>query len=539
MRVKIHRSNKRHAELKRSAEAAAATAAADASRSDLAISDSDLTDLDSHGETPSLVNTIRVAADDSKANLREKLKGEEFNLRKRKVAINSPLGSVKRLKQSWVSIEPIDRIYDQSTSVRTPTNSEITRAASPVCLDFEHKVHVAAALRQSHGFATVNPTKRTGQSICPSQILPSGLELSDSDEGPSMPGRTGLNSHMSDAIPLRNEFYHPPDAPGEGFASHKQYPPLQEAAQSHEITPKAAQRLPGHQKVLAEVTAEASSQPQPSDKFVPWSEISKRRAKKSKTALRPRMDNDGMGLLIAEDQSMTDISLRPLSGIRDLASQQDGFLASVDDNDNTKGRTLMRRTYFHIPATQSPKRATSTVPAPTSISSQRRVYQTPYADARSPLPTPQSAPPSADAVLGVANLHPTSIESLLVPSGSTMMNKEVSVPADIHLSARLITNHFADKFVKFTLPVINGPSENKWIKLTECLDAVTLHKTVVNRFKYALSGRIPSEVLFTFFNEGYGIDADESGQATWDDLMQIAIDRAPPNTCGIVATVRM
>jgi hypothetical protein len=66
-----------------------------------------------------------------------------------------------------------------------------------------------------------------------------------------------------------------------------------------------------------------------------------------------------------------------------------------------------------------------------------------------------------------------------------------------------------------------------------------LHKTVVNRFKYALSGRIPSEVLFTFFNEGYGIDADESGQATWDDLMQIAIDRAPPNTCGIVATVRM
>jgi hypothetical protein len=53
MRVKVYRSNQRHAELKakekRDAEAAAA---ANASISGPALSDSDLTDFDSHDEMP-------------------------------------------------------------------------------------------------------------------------------------------------------------------------------------------------------------------------------------------------------------------------------------------------------------------------------------------------------------------------------------------------------------------------------------------------------------------------------------------------------
>jgi hypothetical protein len=546
MRVKVYRSNQRHAELKakdkRDAEAAAAaaTAAANPSISDSQLSDSDLTDFDSHDEMPSLVHTIKFTEDNSKAKLQEILKGEEFNLRKRKVATNSPSKSIKRPKQSTVPVEPVEQIYNQNISTWTTTNPEITHVASPSQLNNGHDLLVAAASGQSHGFVSVNQTKQTEQTMQPVQFVQSGPEISDSDEGASLPGPTALNSHMSNASSPNNENHHLPETPGEGVLLPTQYSLPQDAAQSNEMTPKAAQRLLEYQQALAEVTAEASSQTQPSDKFISWPKINKRRAKRSKTALRPMLNDDDMDLSIQDSQSTTELPSRPSIGTTDLPPQQEEPLASVDNHDNTDSRKLMRRTHVHTPAAEPSRRAISAVPTATPVSTQRRPYQTPYADVHQPFPTPQSVTSSADAVPGAANPHPAPIDSPLVASGPTIINKQVPPPpADTPLSAQLITNHFANNFIKFTLPVPNGPSENKWIKLVDCYDAHALHQAVITRFKHPLAGQTPSEIVFTFDNENFPVEADECGQGTWDGFMQTVVDSAPPGTCPIVASVRV
>ncbi|KAI4745564.1 hypothetical protein E4T50_04049 [Aureobasidium sp. EXF-12298] len=557
MRVKVYRSNQRHAELKakekREAEAAAA---ANASTLDHPLPDSDLTDFDSHDEMPSLVHAIKFTRDDTKAKLQEIVKNDEFNLRKRKHTTDSPSKSIKRPRKSTVPVEPVEQDHNQNVSAWTTTNPEITHVASFSGPGNEHELLVAAASGHSHGFVAVN---QTAQSVQPAQIVQQVQEISDSDEDPSAPQRTAPNQQSSDGSSPNNETHQLPDTPGEDVRLPTQYSLPQDAAKSSEMTPEAAQRLKDYQQALAEVSAEIASEPQVSDKFIPWPKISKRRAKRSKTSLRPMLDNDGMELSAQDGQSPTQLPSRPSFDIPNLPPQQEGAQqegpnASPDDIDNTDSRKLKRRTHVRTPAAEPSKRATSTIPTTTPISTQKRSYQTPYADAHPPLPTPQSVSSSADAVLGAPNPQLASVDAVLgavnpqlapmdsplvASSGPTVINKQMPPPANMPLSALLITNHFAHTFVKFTLPVSNGLPENKMIKLADCFDAVALHQAVINRFKHALAGRIPSEIVFTFANQNYVVDADESGQYTWDDFMQTVVDNAPAGTCPIVASIRV
>ena len=557
MRVKVYRSNQRHAELKakekREAEAAAA---ANASTLDHPVSDSDLTDFDSHDELPSLVHAIKFTNDDNRVKLQEILKGEEFNLRKRKVATDSPSKSIKRPRKSTVPVEPFEPVepveqgYVQDLSTWTTTNPEITHVASPSRLGNGHELLVAAASGRSHGFVSVNQTEQTDH-INAVPPLQSGQETSNSYKDPSVLEAAVLNPQMSDASSPNNENenHSLPETPGEGVLLHTQYSLPQDVAQPSKETPKSAQHLDDYQQALSEVSAQPSSQPQPSDKFIPWPKISKRRAKRSKTALRPMLDHDDMELSVQDGQDMTDLPSRPSSGPSDLpppVPQQEAHLAPfapievpapIEDNENTDGRKLMRRTHVRTPAAEPSQRTTVTVPAFTPVSTQKRTYQTPYADARPPLPTPQSA--SADAVLGAVNPQLATMHSPIVASAPTTINTQQQPSADMPLSAQLITTHFAQTFVKFTLPLSNGRSANKMIKLADCSDAFALHRAVINRFKHALAGQVPSEIVFTSANEDYEIEADECGQHTWDEFMQTVVDTAPPGTCPIVASVRV
>jgi len=533
----VYRSNQRHAELKarekREAEAAEAAAAANTITLDHPLSDSDLTDFDSHDELPSLVHAIKFTTDDGKAKVQEILKGEEFNLRKRKVATDSPSKSIKRPRKSTVPVEPfepvepvepvqpvepVDQGYVQDISIWT-TNPESTHVASPPRLNNGHELLVAAASGRSHGFVSVNQTEQTEYNVHPMPPVQSGPEVSDSCDV--------LNSHMSNSSSPNNENHNLPETPGEGALLHTQYSLPQDKE-----TSESAQHAHDHQQALPEVF-ETSSQPQPSDKFIPWTKINKRRAKRSKTSLRPMLNDDDMELSVQDGQSMAELPPRPSSGPSDLPPP-----APVDDSEHS--RKLMRRTHVRTPAAEPSQRATSTldtVSTFTPISTQKRVYQTPYADAHPPLPTPQSASTSADAVLGATNPHPATLHSPLVASTPTTAHMPPS--ADMPLSAQLITNHFAQAFVKFTLPLPNGRSANKMIKLTECPDAIALHQAVIHRFKHALAGQIPSEIVVTSANEDYEIEADECGQQTWNEFIQTVVDNAPPGTCPIVALVRV
>lgn len=551
----MYRSNQRHAELKakekREAEAAAA-AAANAGTLAHPPSDSDLTDFDSHDELPSLVHAIRFTQDDSRAKLQEILKGDEFNLRKRKVA-DSPSKSIKRPRKSTVPVEPFEPaepveqgyVQDISTWTTDPENIDV---AGPSRLNNGHELLVAAASGRSHGFVSVNQTGHPEQNVHPMPLVLSGKE--DSYEDPSVHGMAVVDPQMSDASSPNNENHNLPETPGEGVLLHTQYSLPQDVAQPSEETPKSAQHLDDYQRALA--SAQPSSQPQPSDKFIPWPKISKRRAKRSRTALRPMLDHDDTELSVQDGQSMTDLPSRPSSGPSDLpplAPQQEVHLApfapieapaSVDDNENTDSRKLLRRTHVRTPAAEPSQHTTVTVPTFTPVSTQKRTYQTPYADAHPPLPTPQSvsASASADAVLGAVNPQFATMHSPIVAS-APIINNQMSPSADMPLSAQLITRHFAQTFIKFTLPLPNGRSANKMIKLTDCSDAFALHQAVMNRFKHALAGQVPSEVVFTSANEDYEIEADECGQHTWDEFMQTVVDTAPPGTCPIVALVRV
>ncbi|KAH0294049.1 hypothetical protein M436DRAFT_81901 [Aureobasidium namibiae CBS 147.97] len=521
MRVKVYRSNQRHAELKaREKREAEVAAAANTITLDHPLSDSDLTDFDSHDELPSLVHAIKFTTEDGKAKVQEILKGEEFNLRKRKVATDSPSKSIKRPRKSTVPVEPfepvepVDQGYVQDISIWTTTNPESTHVASPPRLDNGHELLVAAASGRSHGFVSVNQTEQTEHNVHPMPPVQSGPEVPDSYDV--------MNPHMSNSSSPNNENHNLPETPGEGALLHTQYSLPQDKE-----TSLSAQHVHDHQRALPEVF-EPSSQPQTSDKFIPWPKINKRRAKRSKTALRPMLNDDDMELSAQDAQSMTELPSRPSSGPSDLPPQQEAPLASpalVDDSESS--RKLMRRTHVRTPAAE-PNVATFT-----PVSTQKRSYQTPYA--HPPLSTPQSV--STSAVLDATNPHPATLHSPLVASTPTIAHMPPS--ADTPLSAQLITNHFAQAFVKFTLPLPNGRSANKMIKLTDCSDAFALHQAVIHRFKHALAGQIPSEIVVTSANEDYEIEADECGQHTWNEFMQTVVDTAPPGTCPIVALVRV
>ncbi|KAG9683268.1 hypothetical protein KCU95_g13804, partial [Aureobasidium melanogenum] len=564
MRVKVYRSNQRHAELKakekREAEAAAAAAAAAANAStndpDHALSDSDLTDFDSHDESPSLVHVIKFDTNQSKAKLQEFFEAEEVSLRKRKFKTDSPLRSVKRSKQSRVPSEPIEP--SQNLPTWTTTNADMIRVASPFQLGHEHDLLVAAASGHTHGFVPVNRPEQNEQ---PAQ------HVSDSDEDGSVLGRTAMSLHSSDGSSPNHESQHLPETPGEGVLLHTQYALPQDtnpSAQTSESAPKSPQHGQPLQSVapISEISPEATLQPQVTDQFMHWPKLNKRKAKRSKTTLRPMVNTEEMEPPAQPIQSLTEPPMTHAPGLPTLppTPQQDESFASVNDDNGTESRKLTRRTHVLTPATEPSKQPTDNTSTatpsasqhnitqinhftPLSTHTQARTYQTPYANSHPLVPNPQSNPTPVDAVPGVVNSHPAPIDSPLTMSGPipTIVNKQnpLPIPSDMPVSAQIITNHFANTFVRFTLTV-NGRSSHKNIKLADCFDVVALHQTVNNRFKYGLSGQVPSEIVFIFADEEFGIDTpDESGQSLWDEFMQMIVSNAPAGTCPITAAVRV
>ncbi|KAH0370714.1 hypothetical protein KCU65_g2311, partial [Aureobasidium melanogenum] len=559
MRVKVYRSNQRHAELKakekREAEAAAAAAAANVSTNDHALSDSDLTDFDSHDETPSLVHVIKFESDEGRAKLQDIFKAEEFSLRKRKFKTDSPLSSAKRSKQSRIPSEPIEP--SQLMPTWTTTNADMIRVASPSHFGHKHDLLVAAASGHTHGFVPVNQPEQSEQPV---------QHISDSDEDGSVLGRTAMSLHSSDGSSPNHESHPLPETPGEGVLLHTQYALPQDTAPSAQ-TSDTAPKFPQHEQPvqegvapIAEMSPEATLQPQATDPFIPWPKLNKRKAKRSKTVLRPMVNTEEMEPPASASQSLTEVPTTHLPGLPNLppTPQQDEPFASVDDDNSTESRKLMRRTHVRTPATESTKRttdntstATPSAPpqntqqinhfTPLSTQTQTRTYQTPYANSHPPVPTPQSIPTSSDAVLGAVNSHPAPIDSPFTMSGPipTIVKKQMLSQTDMPVSAQIITNHFANTFVRFTLTV-NGRPSHKNIKLADCLDVVALHQKVNNRFKHGLAGQVPSEIVFTFDDEEFGVDTpDESGQGLWDEFMQMVVNNAPAGTCPITAAVRV
>ncbi|CAD0088859.1 unnamed protein product [Aureobasidium vineae] len=502
--------------------------------------------IDNHDEPHSLVHTIKFERDENRAKLQEILKGEEFNLRKRKLKTDSPVGSVKRSKQSKAPSEPVQQGYNQHVSSWTTTNPETINVASPSNLDNGHDLLVAAASGPTHGFVSVNQAEQHEQPQPVQEVL-------DSDEDVSVPGRTALSLHSSDDNSSNNENHHLPDTPAEGVL-HTQYSLPQDTpfdAQMSGMTTKPLQHPQADAEPSNMPTETASSQPQVTDTFIPWPKLSKRRAKRSKNGLRPMLANDDTELPSQElpSRPSADASHPP------IIPQQDESLISVDGH-APESRKLMRRTHVRTPAPEPSNRTTDNTTATlnhhttqhinnlTPLSTYTRTYQTPYADAHPLVLTSHSS--SADAVLGAANIHPAPIHSASIDSPHiisghtpTIMNKHLPPPpTDMPISANIITSHFASTFVKFTLTV-NGRKNIKMLKLADCFDAIALHQTVNIRFKEALSGLVPSEIVFTFADTEYEINTEGGGQPLWDEFMQTVLDNAPPSTCPVVAAIKV
>ncbi|KAI4721684.1 hypothetical protein E4T48_01988 [Aureobasidium sp. EXF-10727] len=541
MRVKVYRSNQRHAELKAKERREAELAAANANTSNH-LSDSDLTDFDSHDDPPSLVYTFKFVHDENRAKLQEILKGDEFNLKKRKLEADLPPGSTKRSRQSKAPSESAQQSNNnQHVSTWTSTNSETINVASPSNPDNGHELLVAAASGPTHGFVSVNQTEQNEQ---PQPVH----QISDSDEDVSVLGRPAMSLHSSDDLP---------NTPGEGVLQ-TQYSLPQNAAFDAQMSGTNEKPLQ-HPQADVQVPDMTTETPRPriTDPFISWPNPSKRRAKKSKNGLRPMLENT--------EHPSQELPSRPSLGASNppIISQQDESLVS-EDGHSPESRKLMRRTHVRTPAPESSIRMTdNTTSTPkhhntqqsnnfTPLSAQTRTYQTPYANAHPLVPTLQSS--SADAVLGAANIHPAPIHlapihpapidspHLIYGQTPTTMNKHLPPPpTDMPVSANIITSHFANTFIKCTLTINGGKvvKSVKMIKLADCFDAIALHQTVNTRFKDELSGLVPSEIVFTFADTAYEINTEGGGQVLWDDFMQTVLDNAPPGTCPVVAAIKV
>ncbi|KAI5197744.1 hypothetical protein E4T39_07120 [Aureobasidium subglaciale] len=533
MRVTIYRSNQRHAENKR--RAAEAAAAAGVTSQSPPPEDTDLTDFDHSTVTPSLLYKIKPESEEGKVRLQEILKSDEFNLRKRKLQIDSPMGSVKRSKQPKST--PIKDGYIHHMPTWTTTNHETIHVANPQHLESGHDLLFAAALGPANGFVPVNQPQQNEQPVQQQQVL-------DSDGDGSVIGRAAFSLHSSEASSPTNAENPPlPHTPGEGVLL-SQYSLPQDATfrkEEDETTTKSTtQQASEH---APDMTTEASA-PQASLESLPWSQVKKRRAKRSKTSLRPMLDNEVTNnapeLSARGSQTMNGLPTR-------LPTSDSESPVPTNDNASTGSRRLLRRTHVSTPASEPSKHeattpsvtATPDVQLPntqpekhlTPLSTQSRTYQTPYADVQPPQP---AATPNS---FGTPSLHPAPVESPFAPLAPTVINKQMPT-GDMPLSAQLITAHFPRTFVKFNLTV-NNRSSLKMIKLADCFDAVTLHETVNNRFKHTLAGLVPSEIIFTFNDTDYDIGADEGGQILWEEFLQTLVDTAFQGTCPIVAEVRI
>ncbi|CAD0056832.1 unnamed protein product [Aureobasidium pullulans] len=490
MRVKIYRGNQRHAEIKKQQKAqeiAAATAASPA------LSDSDLTDFDSSGGTPSLIHVIKFETDESRERLQAIVKGDEFSLRKRKVTqTDSPLDAIKRSKQTAT---PAEHDYAQHIPTWATTNNNTVRVATPQRYENAPELLVSAASGLTHGFVPVNLPQPQ------SHEQPRLQEVSDSDEDTSVRGGATLSLHSSDGScpDLENVAHHQPDTPSEGvtLSSGMQYSLPQG-------TPLRAQ-MSGMEKSL---------------------DNKKRMARRSKVPLRPMMangDSDSTPELSARgSQSVMDLPSRPPAGVSNspLPQQDVSMSADVDvngddshsSNSNTEKRKLKRRTNWTAPTSESSKRrsrntSTATPSAPkdaqqnlTPLSVHQRTYHIPSVDASPRQAAQQYAASPVNAVLDAASPQPRPADSPVTTTGPIIINKAIIPPADMPVSAELITTHFAKTFVKFNLAV-NGRSFLKMIKLGDCFDAANLHATINNRFKHALQGQVPTEIAFTIHDD--------------------------------------
>ncbi|CAD0043995.1 unnamed protein product [Aureobasidium pullulans] len=488
MRVKIYRGNQRHAEIKKQQKAqeiAAATAASPA------LSDSDLTDFDSSGGTPSLIHVMKFETDESRERLQAIVKGDEFSLRKRKVTqTDSPLDAIKRSKQTAT---PAEHDYAQHIPTWATTNNDTVRVATPQRYENAPELLVSAASGLTHGFVPVNLPQPQ------SHEQPRLQEVSDSDEDTSVRGGATLSLHSSDGScpDLENVAHHQPDTPSEGvtLSSGMQYSLPQG-------TPLRAQ-MSGMEKSVPQslehprdVATEGSLPSVIGDQFIPWQKLDnkKRMARRSKVPLRPMMangDSDSTPELSARgSQSVMDLPSRPSAGVSNSPLPQQDVSMSADVD-------LKRRTNWTAPTSESSKRrsrntSTATLSAPndaqqnlTPLSVHQRTYHIPSVDA-----SPRQAAQQYAA---------SPVNAAMIP------------PADMPVSAELITTHFAKTFVKFNLAV-NGRSFLKMIKLGDCFDAANLHATINNRFKHALQGQVPTEIAFTIHDNEYAIDSDEGGQ---------------------------
>ncbi|THW17891.1 hypothetical protein D6D23_07911 [Aureobasidium pullulans] len=556
MRVKIYRGNQRHAEIKKQQKAheiAAATAASPA------LSDSDLTDFDSSGGTPSLIHVIKFESDESRERLQAIVKGDEFSLRKRKVTqTDSPLDAIKRSKQTAT---PAEHDYAQHIPTWATTNNDTVRVATPQRYENAPELLVSAASGLTHGFVPVNLPQPQ------SHEQPRLQEVSDSDEDTSVRGGATLSLHSSDGScpDLENVAHHQPDTPSEGvtLSSGMQYSLPQG-------TPLRAQ-MSGMEKSVPQslehprdVATEGSLPSVIGDQFIPWQKLDnkKRMARRSKVPLRPMMangDSDSTPELSARgSQSVMHLPSRPSAGVSNspLPQQDVSMSADVDvngddshsSNSNTEKRKLKRRTNWTAPTSESSKRrsrntSTATPSAPndaqqnlTPLSVHQRTYHIPSVDASPRQAAQQYGASPVNAVLDAASPQPRPADSPVTTTGPIIINKAMIPPADMPVSAELITTHFAKTFVKFNLAV-NGRSFLKMIKLGDCFDAANLHATINNRFKHALQGQVPTEIAFTIHDNEYAIDSDEGGQVLYDEFLQVLV--SGHQSSPVVAEVRL
>ncbi|KAI5242227.1 hypothetical protein E4T43_04945 [Aureobasidium subglaciale] len=538
-RVSIYRSNQRHAENRRR-EAAAAAAAGVTSGIPPPPGD-DLTDFDNSTVAPSLVHTIKLESDEGKARLQDILKNEEFNLRKRKEQTDSPLDSIKRLKQAKST--PIKDRYVHHMPTWTTTNHETIHVANPQHLENGHALLFAAASGPANGSSPVNHTQQNEQPMQHQQ-----QQALESDDDGSVIGRAAFSLHSSEASsPTNAENLHLPDTPGEGVLP-SQYSLPQDTTSRVEgdetTTGPTAQKVPD---CPTGMPLEESA-PQISRESLPWSQVKKRRAKRSKIALRPMLDNEDTNntpeLSGRGSQAMDGLSKR-----LPIANSESPM--PTDENASTESRRLVRRTHVRTPASEPSKHVatTSSVAASPSIQlpktqqekpltplpTQPRTYKTPYADVQPLQPTQQ--PAATPNIFATPGLHSAPVDSPFTNLAPATINQQSST-GNTSLSAKLITRHFGKTFVKFNLTA-NNRSSLKMIKLTDCLDAVTLHETINNRFKHTLAGLVPSEIIFTSNDTDYDIGADEGGQILWEEFLQTLVDTAPQGTCPIVAEVRV
>lgn len=536
MRVNVYHGNQKHQanKLKAKQEAAAATAP----------SDSDLTEYESAVDSPqTLIMKIKFREEESKDKLRNILAQDEFNLRKRKASLaDSPVdSSIKRSKHD----EELSSAPTWATANHTEETIRVAHPQRPVFAPEHHAEDVTAI---SNSFVAVNSRRESqeqgNQHQYQHQQMPAP-EVSDTDDDVSAFGRAELSAHSSSDGGDQNL----PETPGDGvLTSGMQYTlDIPTRGQTHEAQTPVAQD-------------EQLKTQRPLDAFPldPLGQLlsgkipkSRRRAKKSKTSMRPMM-NEGPVLSEESDGHPEEFQPRDSQSLPSrppIMKQSPVFCEQAppiheatiyDAAGNAHTRTLVRRTHCH--ASGKPEANTSSDKPEVNTNSNQQLHQlTPLSTrtsvANAPFEqrvqiTPLSATQAlrqahhqphhqphrlsgspADTLAGALNPQHTPVASPL-PSRQSITTTMPSPSTDMPASGA------TNLFINFRLQ-LNGRSRQKVLDLTACSDVYKLHETVAARLKHALQGQTPSEIVFTINKDDeYAIEADEAGQITWRNFLQ-------------------